>query len=92
MIDEFLKRKISFEDFMIGAPGLKVVFSKLTKKFNKELLKSTCQVIGCKPIYANKIAEGVFDELNNILNNLSEYIHFDLNLYSINQNKSFQEP
>jgi hypothetical protein len=35
-------------------------------------------VIGCKPINANQIAEGVFDEINQILNNLSESIDFDI--------------
>lgn len=48
------------------------------------MLKATCQVVGCKPINANQIAEGVFEELNQILNNLSENVdfedHFDLKL------------
>lgn len=48
------------------------------------MLKACCQVIGCKPLNANQIAEGVFDEFNQILNNLSENVdfedHFDLKL------------
>lgn len=59
------------------------MFSKHVRKFNRELLKATCLVIGCKRIYANKIAEKIFDEFDLILNNLSDNIdfedHFDLN-------------
>jgi hypothetical protein len=40
-------------------------------------------VIGCKPLNANQIAEGLFDEFNVILNNFSENVdfenHFDIN-------------
>lgn len=55
-----------------------MTFSKHVRKFNRELLKATCQVIGCKPINANQIAEGVFDEINLILNNLSQSIDFEM--------------
>ena len=41
-----------------------MAFSKQVRKFNRELLKATLQVIGCKPMNANKIAERVFDEFN----------------------------
>jgi hypothetical protein len=49
---------------MQGPPSLNLTFSKHVRKFNRELLKATCQVIGCKPVNANQIAEGVFDEIN----------------------------
>lgn len=59
------------------------MFSKHVRKFNRELLKATCLVIGCKRMYANKISEKVFDEFDHILNGLSDRIefdqHFDLN-------------
>lgn len=59
------------------------MFTKHVRKFNRELLKATCLVIGCKRIYANKIAEKVFDEFDQILNNLSDCLgfedHFNLN-------------
>lgn len=35
------------------------------------------QVIGVKPLYSNKISEGIFDELNRILNNLVEQVNFE---------------
>lgn len=35
-------------------------------------------MIGCRPIIATLIAEGIFDELNWLLNNLSDKIDFDL--------------
>lgn len=52
------------------------MFSKNVRKFNRELLKATCLVIGCKRMYANKIAEKVFDDFNHILNNLSDAVGF----------------
>lgn len=55
-----------------------MTFSKHVRKFNRELLKATCQAIGCKPINANQIAEGVLDEINLILNNLSQSIDFEM--------------
>jgi hypothetical protein len=55
---------------------MKLMFSKHVRKFNRELLKATCLVIGCKRMYANKIAEKVFDEFDQILNNLSENLDF----------------
>jgi hypothetical protein len=62
---------------------MKLMFSKHVRKFNRELLKATCLVIGCKRMYANKIAEKVFDEFDQILNNLSDNLdfaqHFDIN-------------
>lgn len=83
-MEEYQKRRISLDDFLDGQPSIKMTFSKFVRKFNRELLKATCQVIGCKPIYAHQIAEGVFDELNYVLNNLSEQInfeeHFDIQL------------
>ncbi|CDW78661.1 UNKNOWN [Stylonychia lemnae] len=77
-IEEFQKRRISLNDFIQGTPSIQMTFSKHVRKFNRELLKATCQVIGCKPINANQIAEGVFDEINQILNNLSQSIDFDM--------------
>lgn len=65
------------EDFLQGTPNWKKLGSKAFRKFNRELLKSTCQVIGCKPLLANQIAEGVFDEMNSILNNFVGYPDFD---------------
>jgi hypothetical protein len=56
---------------------MKLMFSKHVRKFNRELLKATCLVIGCKRIYANKIAENVFDDFDLILNNLSDCINFE---------------
>lgn len=56
---------------------MKVMFTKHVRKFNRELLKATCLVIGCKRIYANKIADKLFDEFDQILNNLSDNIDFD---------------
>lgn len=52
------------------------MFSKHVRKFNRELLKATCLVIGCKRMYAKKISEKVFDDLDQILNNLSDNISF----------------
>ena len=76
-MEEFQKRRISLDDFLDGQPSVKLTFSKYVRKFNRELLKATCQVIGCKPINAHQISEGVFEELNYILNNLSESIDFE---------------
>ena len=75
-IEEFQKRRITIEDFMQGAPRMELAFSKHVRKFNRELLKATCQVIGCKPQNAYSISEKVFDEFNVILNNLTENVDF----------------
>ena len=76
--EEFQRRRISLNDFVEGQPPPKLTLSGQVRKFNRELLKATCQVIGCKPINANQIAEGVFDELNQLLNDLAEGIEFEL--------------
>lgn len=76
-IEEFQKRRIQLDDFMQGGPNLKLMFSKHVRKFNRELLKATCLVIGCKRIYANKISEKVFDEFDLILNDLSDNLNFE---------------
>jgi hypothetical protein len=52
-MEEYQKRRISLEDFLDGKPSIKLTFSKHVRKFNRELLKATCQVIGCKPINAH---------------------------------------
>lgn len=52
-VEEFYKRRITLEDFLQGAPSIHLTFSKHVRKFNRELLKATCQVIGCKPVNAN---------------------------------------
>jgi hypothetical protein len=62
---------------MHGQPSMKLMFTKHVRKFNRELLKATCLVIGCKRMYAHKIAEKVFDEFNQILNNLSDHLGFE---------------
>lgn len=76
-IEEFQRRRIQLGDFLQGQPEMKLMFSKHVRKFSRELLKATCLVIGCKRIYANKIAENVFDDFDVILNNLSDFINFE---------------
>ena len=56
---------------------MKLMFTKHVRKFNRELLKATCLVIGCKRMYAHKIAEKVFDEFDQILNSLSDFLGFE---------------
>jgi hypothetical protein len=56
---------------------MKLMFTKHVRKFNRELLKATCLVIGCKRMYAHKIAEKVFDEFDQIINSLSDSLGFE---------------
>ena len=68
LIDRF-----SSSDFFEGQPDLKTRFTELVRKFNLELMKSTCQVMkGCKSWKAKQIAESVFELLNEILTTLHE--------------------
>jgi len=41
-IEEYQKRRIHMEDFLQGTPNWKKLGSKAFRKFNRELLKSTC--------------------------------------------------
>ena len=48
-------------------------FTEVVRKFNLELMKSTCQVMkGCKSWKAKQIADSVFGLLNEILQRLYE--------------------
>ena len=68
LIDRF-----SSNDFFEGQPDLKTRFTELVRKFNLELMKSTCQVMkGCKSWEAKQIADSVFELLNEILTSLHE--------------------
>jgi len=56
----------------VGEPELRVRFTEVVRKFNRELMKSTCQVMkGCKSWKAAQISDSVFDMLNEILQHLS---------------------
>lgn len=60
LIDQF-----SEADFFDGQPNLRVRFTEVVRKFNLELMKSTCQVMkGCKQWKAKQIADSVFELLN----------------------------
>jgi hypothetical protein len=49
ILKEKVMKKYGVFDFMIGKPEFKIRFTEIVRKFNKELLKSTCQVMkGCK--------------------------------------------
>ena len=72
---------------MQGPPSLKLMFSKHVRKFNQELLKATCLVIGCKRMIATNISEELFREFDIILNNLSRYIDFDQHFIIPNENQ-----
>jgi hypothetical protein len=89
-IEEYQMRRILLQDFMQGQPSLNLMFSKHVRKFNRELLKATCLVIGCKRIYANKIAEKMFDEFDSILNNLSDNIDFQQHFDDYEMPQAFQ--
>ena len=46
--DKLVKR-FGVGDFIVGKPEFKLRFTEVIRKFNKELMKSTCQVMkGCK--------------------------------------------
>jgi len=64
--------KFTAEDFFEGQPELKVRFTEVVRKFNHEMMKSTCQVMkGCKSWKATEIATSVFALLDQILAYLS---------------------
>jgi len=52
------------DDILDGPPPNSAIVSKSVNKFNRELLKITCQIMGCKQIHGHLIAEQLFDELN----------------------------
>ena len=55
------------EDVLDGPPPNSAIVSKSVNKFNRELLKTTCQIMGCKQIHGHLIAEDIFEELNSFL-------------------------
>eukprot|EP01022_Parablepharisma_sp_SALTPOND_P014773 TRINITY_DN2046_c0_g1_i1.p1 TRINITY_DN2046_c0_g1~~TRINITY_DN2046_c0_g1_i1.p1 ORF type:complete len:772 (-),score=81.10 TRINITY_DN2046_c0_g1_i1:11611-13926(-) len=55
------------EDILDGPPPNSAIVTKSVNKFNRELLKTTCQIMGCKPIHGHLIAEDMFEELNTFL-------------------------
>lgn len=67
-----LLNKFSAENFFEGQPELRVRFTEVVRKFNHELMKSTCQVMkGCKSWTAKQISDAVFELLNEILTHIS---------------------
>lgn len=59
---------ILHEDNIIGgSPSNSMIMSKYVNKFNRELLKFTCQIMRCKLIYEYLIAENLFEEVNAFL-------------------------
>jgi 2-phosphoglycerate kinase len=62
--------QVTENDFVEGAPTNISILSTAVSKFNRELLKTTCQVMGCKPIHAHQIAEELFAILNSLLNDI----------------------
>jgi 2-phosphoglycerate kinase len=52
------------DDILDGPPPNSAIVSKHVNKFNRELLKITCQIMGCKQIHGHLIAEQLFEELN----------------------------
>ena len=68
--------KFSGDDFFDGQPNLRVRFTEVVRKFNLELMKSTCQVMkGCKQWKAKQIADSVFELLNEILNHSYQKVY-----------------
>ena len=55
------------EDILDGPPPNSAIVSKSVNKFNRELLKTTCQIMGCKQIHGHLIAEDMFEELNSFV-------------------------
>jgi len=74
-LDSVLSVKIYSEIKMIlhednvlgGTPSNSMIMSKYVNKFNRELLKFTCQIMGCKLIHGHLIAEDLFEEVNAFL-------------------------
>ena len=63
--------KFSSQHFFEGQPEFRVRFTEVVRKFNHELMKSTCQVMkGCKSWTAKQIADAVFELLNEILQHI----------------------
>ena len=52
------------EDISDGPPPNAAIVTAAVNKFNRELLKTACQIMGCKPIHGHLIAEDMFEELN----------------------------
>lgn len=68
--------KFNGDDFFDGQPNLRVRFTEVVRKFNLELMKSTCQVMkGCKQWKAKQIADSVFELLNEILNHSYQKVY-----------------
>ena len=59
------------QHFFEGQPEFRIRFTEVVRKFNHELMKSTCQVMkGCKSWTAKQIADAVFELLNEILQHI----------------------
>ena len=66
LLDQF-----SSQHFFEGQPEFRIRFTEVVRKFNHELMKSTCQVMkGCKSWTAKQIADAVFELLNEILQHI----------------------
>ncbi len=55
------------EDILDGPPPNSAIVTNAVNKFNRELLKTTCQIMGCKQIHGHLVAEEMFEELNSFL-------------------------
>ena len=61
---ESIQTLLHDEDILDGPPPNAAIVTESVNKFNRELLKTTCQIMGCKPIHGHLIAEDMFEELN----------------------------
>jgi len=66
-IHDTIQTLLHEEDVLEGPPPNSAIVSNSVNKFNRELLKTTCQIMGCKQIHGHLIAEDMFEELNSFL-------------------------
>lgn len=64
---EDIQTMLHNEDILDSPPSNTAIVSMAVNKFNRELLKTTCQIMGCKPIHGHLIAEDMFEEVNSFV-------------------------
>ena len=62
--------ELYMSDIFPGTPSNTTILADKASKFNRELLKTTCQVMGCRTIHGHLISEEIFIDINTKFNKL----------------------
>ena len=68
--NDSLTKVLNSDSVFDGPPPNSAILSPAVGRFNRELLKTACQIMGCKPIHGHLGAEDIFTIINQFYKNI----------------------